>query len=264
MSFKVARPGLAVAALFAALVPLGACGLNFSNQAQAHDQWKRNYTLSNGGTVEIRNTNGKIDVQPGDGNTVEIVADRTVSASSDEAAKDGLSKFDMAETTSPNHIIVDSSNRGSGILIGISRRVDYQIRLPRWANVTLQATNGDISASGVEGAFRVETTNGRVNATSLGSSATVTSTNGAITLDFAKLGADGIRCETTNGMIAVTVPRDAKASISARVTNGAIVTEGLNVAVTEQSRRLLDGTIGGGGPSIRLETTNGAVRVSGR
>jgi hypothetical protein len=38
----------------------------------------------------------------------------------------------------------------------------------------------------------------------------------------------------------------------------------LTVAVAEQSRRRLDGTLGGGGPLIRLETTNGAVQIRGK
>ena len=55
-----------------------------------------------------------------------------------------------------------------------------------------------------------------------------------------------------------------KARLSARVTNGAIKADGLDVAVSEQSRRRLDGTIGGGGPLIRLQTTNGAVQIRGK
>ena len=85
-----------------------------------------------------------------------------------------------------------------------------------------------------------------------------------VKLDFSKLGDAGVSCETTTGTISVTVPRDAKARISARVTNGAINTSDLQLAVTEQSRRRLDASIGGGGPSIRLETTNGAISINGR
>jgi hypothetical protein len=43
------------------------------------------------------------------------------------------------------------------------------------------------------------------------------------------------------------VPKDAKASVSLRVSNGGISTSGLDMAVSEQSRRRVDGTIGGGG-----------------
>jgi hypothetical protein len=48
------------------------------------------------------------------------------------------------------------------------------------------------------------------------------------------------------------------------VTNGAISTSDLNLSATEQSRRRVEGAIGGGGPAIRLETTNGLITVRGR
>ena len=48
------------------------------------------------------------------------------------------------------------------------------------------------------------------------STGTPSGTNGAISLDFAKLGPEGIRVETTNGMIGITLPRETKASLYAK------------------------------------------------
>jgi hypothetical protein len=73
-----------------------------------------------------------------------------------------------------------------------------------------------------------------------------------------------VRCETTNGAIFVTVPKDAKASVSLRVSNGGISTSGLDMAVSEQSRRRVDGTIGGGGPNIKLETHQRSYLTQGK
>lgn len=251
--------------LAASLVAAGACDLHLSNQAEAKDQWKRSYTLAAGGTLEVRNSNGRITVEAGDGNGVEVVADRLVRAASDEAAKDALAKFEIAETVAPDRVKLDSTNRGGGIFVGMSRQVDYQIRVPRWANVTLDAANSDITVTGLSGDLRAETTNGRVRASALSNGATIVSTNGAISLDMAAIGRSDVSCETTNGLIAVTVPRDGKALLSVRVLNGTIKTENLDVAVSERSRQRLDGTIGGGGgPKIRLETTNGLITLTGR
>jgi hypothetical protein len=252
------------AGLAASLVLLGACGLHISSDVEAKDQWKRSYTLLTGGTVEIRNTNGTIEIQPDDSNKVDVVADRTVSAATDEAAKDGLARFEIQETVSPDHIAIDSSSRGAGIFFNMSRRVDYHVHVPRWANIKLHATNGNITVTALTGTVHIETTNGRIDASALENSTTVQTTNGRITLDFAKLGEDGISCTTTNGVIEVTVPRDTKARLSARLVNGAIHTDGLEVAISEQSRRRLDGSIGGGGPTIRLETTNGTIALKGK
>ena len=70
-------------------------------------------------------------------------------------------------------------------------------------------------------------------------------------------------CKTTNGEIEVGVPASGKATIAARVTNGAVEVEDLNVQTTEKTYRRLDATIGGGGPEIRLDTTNGVIRIVG-
>jgi DUF4097 and DUF4098 domain-containing protein YvlB len=81
---------------------------------------------------------------------------------------------------------------------------------------------------------------------------------------MASVGDGGVRCKTTNGEIIVTVPASAKATIAARVANGEVRTENLTVQSTESSHRRLDGTIGGGGPEIRLDTMNGEIRIIGK
>jgi len=48
------------------------------------------------------------------------------------------------------------------------------------------------------------------------------------------------------------------------VTNGGIDTGPLPVEKVEASRRRLEGRLNGGGPTIRLETTNGGIRLSAR
>ena len=251
--------------LAAAWVVLGAgCGLQLSLNAEAHDQWKKSYKLAQGGSFEVHNTNGRMEIRTGDTDAVEVVADRTVRAGSDEAAKDALSRMEIGETVSPDHILLDTTAKGMNVQVNISKKVDFVVTLPRWAVVNLVSTNGDIEVTDLTGALTIDTTNGRVRATGLGTAAKVESTNGAITLEFDKVADPGITCETTNGAIQVTIPANSKATISARVSNGTIVTKGLDLSATEQSRRRLDASLGGGGPSIRLSTTNGLVELRGR
>ena len=255
------------AAIACVTLALGACNLDFSNRAEAHDQWQRHYTLAQGGTFEIHNTNGAIHIEPGAGDAVEVTADRSVKASDDAAAKDALAHMEIQETVSPGQITLDNTSGGAGLsLMGLSRRIDYRVKLPAWANVTLRSTNGQIDVAGprLTGIFRASATNGRITATGLENSAVVEATNGEVRIEVNRLGEDGLSCQTTNGPIAVTVPASVNARLSARVANGGISTEGLNLTVAEQSRRRLDGTLGEGGPLIRLETTNGPVSIKGK
>ncbi len=61
------------------------------------------------------------------------------------------------------------------------------------------------------------------------------------------------------------LPDSAKADVTATCTNGGItVSPELTLAVTEQSRRRLEGRLNGGGTPIELQTTNGGVRIKPR
>lgn len=242
---------------------LAACNVQFSNDAEAHDQWKRTYTLTQPGTFELHDSNGVIQIDAADGDAVEVVADRTMRAGSEETAKEALAHFEFVETVTPSRIAIDGSNFQS-MMLGKSLKTEYHIRVPKWAGVTVATSNGDIRAAGIGGPFRVKATNGRIRGSGLQGGTTITTTNGTTNLDFARIPEGNISCETTNGEIVVVVPSDAKARISAHVTNGAIRHSGLDLSIAEQTKRRLDASIGGGGPMINLSATNGAVSIQGR
>ena len=251
------------AALVLAALPLTACDVGFA--AEAKNQWTKSYPLTTGGTLEIHNTNGKIDVQQTDGTTVEIVAERVVRAGSDDEAKAALAKFDIVDKVSADHITLEAPTKSDGGLFsGLSHIVNYTVKLPKGANVKLDVTNGEILARGLTGTFHATATNGEITASGLENTADARTTNGEISLDFTKLGPEGVHCETTNGEVRVIVPRDVKADVSISVTNGDFSTSGLDVTVTDKSRRSMSGKIGGGGPVIKLEATNGDLKISAK
>jgi hypothetical protein len=254
-----------VAALALALLAVSGCNLDVSTGAEARDQWQRTYTLAPGGTFELRNTNGVVRFEVTDDESISVRADRIVRAGTDQAAKEALAAFTIRETASADRVSLDATNTGVGIMINLSRRVEFHVRVPRRTNLKIETTNGDIELGGgrLTGTFQAGTTNGRIHATGLENTARASTTNGKIEMEVTKIGEDGISCETTNGPIELAVAPDVNAVFSARVTNGSIRHQGLTVAVSEQSRRRLDGTIGRGGPPIKLETTNGEIEIRG-
>ena len=247
-------------ALLASTLVAGACGLQLSTDVEAKDQWTRSYPISATGTLSITSGNGRVTVEAADIETIEISAERIVRAGTEEAANEQLKLIDMKEEVRPDRVSLDSSLRG--VTIGVSRRVNYSIKVPRALAVTVESSNGEITVTGLTGALVASASNGRITGTDLQGSARATTTNGDLTLTMAAVTGD-ITAETTNGQVTITVPRTTNASLSARVTNGGIVHENLDLTVTESSRRRLDGRLGTGGPSINVETTNGAIRIIG-
>jgi DUF4097 and DUF4098 domain-containing protein YvlB len=253
----------AVAVLIAAIGAGSACQISFGG-VEGRESWTKQYTLATGGKFELKNTNGRIRIEASpEGNTVDVRAEKIAKANDEAAAREAAKKIEIRESASADRVTIDSAVTSLGLSMG-ERRVDYVIRVPHWAKVTIDATNGDIEIRGVTGFVDVDATNGRIQATGMEHGAKVEATNGQVTLDFAKVADGDIRCDTTNGAIYITVPKDAKMRISASVSNGAIQTHDLDLTVVEKSRRRLDATYNGGGASVRLETTNGLISLKGR
>jgi len=250
------------ALLVLTVIAASGCNLQLSTDVEARDEWTRSYPISATGTLSIVNSNGRTTVEAADTETIEITAERFVRAGTDEAAKEQLALFEMNEQITADTVSLDSSSRG--LSINVSRRVNYTVRVPRGLAVTLRSSNGEITATGIGGAFDATATNGRITGIDLSGRATVSTTNGVVSLTMAAIAEGGVRAETTNGTVTLTLPRDANATLTTQVTNGAITHENLDLQIIESSRRRLDGRLGAGGPDIRVRTTNGAVRLIGR
>lgn len=262
--FRNGRVALTGVLMAAAVAASSACNLHLGTGVEVTDSWTRTYTVKPGATLDVRETNGRVHVEAIEGNTVEVAATRIARAPTEEGAKALLKDIKIAETATADRVELDSTTHGFDMSRGRSRSVNFHIKVPRSMDVTIKTTNGEVDVRGIAGFLRVEAVNGEISGSGLEAGAEVTATNGAVRLEFAQVGDAGVRCKTTNGLIVVSVPAKAKATIAARVTNGGIETENLQLQATEESRRRLDATIGGGGPEIRLESLNGAIRVVGK
>jgi len=263
---QLSRFRIAIAVLPTLLILMGAsaCNLQFSTGVEAKDTWTRTYKVKEGATVELREPNGRIRVEAGDGSEVTINATKVAKGPSEEAAKAALADMAIKEVATADRVEIDSTSSSSGINFRLSKHVDYDVKMPRTGQLTIKSTNGEIKVIAIAGLVKIEATNGDIELSGMEKGVDVDAVNGRVQVEMASVGDGGVRCKTTNGEIILTVPASAKATIAARVTNGEVRTENLTVQSTESSHRRLDGTIGGGGPEIRLDTMNGEIRIIGK
>jgi hypothetical protein len=141
-----------------------------------------------------------------------------------------------------------------------------------------EATNGSILVSHIRGEVHVDTTNGPIEARSLNARIKGSTTNGRIVLEDVE---GGIRLETTNGSIRARNLDGWGEGIHLESTNGSVevelgkatgdlVTENSNgsleiripgAQVLEQTKHSAHVKVPGRTQSIRIETTNGSIRV---
>jgi hypothetical protein len=239
---------------------------DFSEQETA--EWRKTYELQAGGRVEVSNVNGKIQVVPGQGNSVEVFAKKIGKASSKDLAKQAMDRIQIIDSSSGNIIKVETKvdrASGGGLFSHAQATVEYTVRVPAKADLKVTTVNGGVEVEGVSGRVDAETTNGGIRARGISGQIEASTTNGGVEVELAAVPEGGVKLECTNGGIELQLPSDAKATITARVANGGIDAQGLNLERRgESSRRRLEGDLNGGGPRIELEGTNGGIQIRAR
>jgi DUF4097 and DUF4098 domain-containing protein YvlB len=258
------RARAAAIALPVLLVASAGCDLAMADYKQKETaEWRKTYQLQPGGRLEIRNVNGKIEVVPASGNTVEVVAVKTARGATNEAAKQSLERIEIKETASASDVRIETQINRTSMLSGGNLGVEYTVKVPSGLDVRFSTVNGGIEIAGITGRINAETTNGGIKAREVSGSIEASTTNGGVEVDLTQV-SDTVKLGCTNGGIKLSLPSDAKATISARITNGGIDASGLQMETSESSRRRLEGRLNGGGPRIDLEGTNGGIRISSR
>ena len=145
--------------------------------------------------------------------------------------------------------------------------VSYRINVPRKNDLDLNAHNGGISITGVNGNVRFDTTNGGVRLTDLAGRVNGATRNGGLTVNLggSRWEGDGIDVETSNGGVTVAVPEGYNAQLETRTVNGGFRSDiPLTIQGELSSRRGVSAQLGAGGPTVRVRTTNGGLKIGRR
>jgi len=124
-----------------------------------------------------------------------------------------------------------------------------------------EISSSGISADQVLGPVVLTTSNRNVTLDRLAGDISVTNKNGNIDLTAAPtLGT--ITLEDRNGSIKATLPEKAGFSVEANTTNGDTYTDfSLFAHNSSDSHKSISGTVGAGGPTVRITTANGDVSI---
>jgi len=145
--------------------------------------------------------------------------------------------------------------------------VSFEISTPRNTSLNLKAHNGGISISGVEGSMEFETMNGGVALDDVAGEIKGRTTNGGVKVALAgnRWNGGGLDVQTTNGGVMLSLPTDFAAHVETGTVNGGFRSDfaALNVDRTEKWKPArISADLNGGGPTIRVITTNGGVQIN--
>jgi DUF4097 and DUF4098 domain-containing protein YvlB len=252
--------------VFLLVAVLGALG---ANAATLNETFDKTFDATPGGMLVVSNINGRITIHASNDQKIHVHAEKRVEARDADAARQAMAQLTIEATPADGgvRVITHAPESGSsgflGFLFGenVQTNITYDVTVPRTFNTNISNTNGAISMSDISGALRVETTNGRIELSRCAGTLDAETTNGAIRAELLSItpGKD-LNIETTNGRISLVVPATLAANIDAETTNGSITTD-LPVTTKSFDSNSLRGMVGGGGPRVKLRTTNGGIEI---
>jgi len=218
-------------------------------------EFNQTYPLQPGGSFELQNVNGTVDVQGWDRDTIEVHAVKT--------AKHRESDLDLVSIdvdVKPGVVSVATRYPQNE---GVEVAVEYTVHVPHYAHVEhLGTVNGTLRVAGIERVEDLRTVNGNIEVFEAGGSVHARTTNGNVHLELLHVqDKDGAIAETTNGSLLLAVPADTHADLETKCLNGNFFSE-LPVAFESTLKpREMHGRLGRGGAPIRLHTVNGGIRL---
>ena len=170
----------------------------------------------------------------------------------------GRAFADRIEISTDERIVARGPSRGEGVNWAVS----YELLVPRESDLDLEAHNGGVSIEGVEGDIEFATRNGGVHLGGLAGRVRGETRNGGVSVELTGKtwrGA-GLDVETRNGGVHLVLPDDYSADLETGTVNGTVISDIPGLDENRRSRRIST-TVGDGGPTVRVLTTNGGVRI---
>jgi len=163
----------------------------------------------------------------------------------------------------------------------VSLSTTYEIQVPQEAELALHTSNGAIAVDDIDGAVRLHSSNGKLLCEEVTGAVVATTSNGTVSLvdvsgdveaktsnGTIKVvrrdplgGSDNVSCRTSNGSITLSLPETSSFDLDAHTSNGRVSTEFPITVSGAVEREHVSGTVGDGGPRVRLTTSNGSITV---
>jgi hypothetical protein len=239
--------------------------------------------------LEVDNIFGSIEVTGGQGDQVQLVVNKTISAESKDRMEAAKKEVTLDITDQPDFVKLyvngpfrcncNDGHDGCGGWHGdrgYTVKMDFQLQVPRNIEVKLKTVNsGRVRVQDVTGNFSVHNVNGGIEMQNVAGSGVAKTVNGGVKVSFRENPREKSDFGTINGNIDLYFVRGLAGDFRFKTMNGAIYSDfemtmlPAHPVSSEQhgtkfvfrTDRYTGGRIGSGGPEIKAENLNGDIRV---
>jgi len=264
-----------------ALLAAGGCDIATVHAAAVDGTFERTLTTTGPVDLEVHTGSGDIQIRPGPTNSVHVVA--RIRAGSNSMSGTPEQRIAQIQAHPP------IEQTGNAIRIGVTNginndplyrnvRITYEVTVPAQTRVqansgsgnigialTAEAVDartgsGDINVLGNSGSFEAHTGSGDVRVGRVAGPMKASTGSGSI--QAAQTAAEAVEMRTGSGDVTLGMAEDAAFTVDVHTGSGSIRTVHPIVMNGRQGRNQLEGTVRGGGPTVRIRTGSGSVSIN--
>lgn len=234
-------------------------------------------TLPTPSILAVEAVNGDVTVSGADRGDVRVtITKRGPSEAALEAASVTATGGDGDE---PLELVVEHESGlrpSSGVAVDLDVAVPDDVRIARVTtkngrieledaaatdDARLETKNGRVTAVNVDGRLSLRSTNGTVEARDVTAIDRATTSNGTVDVDLGTIRGETV-VEATNGSVDVRVGPAAAADVTISTNVGSIDAPAIGERTVGIGVNRVDGTLGVGGPPLRIETKVGSITLT--
>jgi len=241
-------------------------------QAAAQD-FQKSYSLGAGGTINIRNVSGDINIRGYDGQAIIVTG--------------------VKEGRDQDKVTIEDASSGNGISIGVQyapncncdASVRFEVQVPRntrydfnkiltasgdinmsalTGDLLVHTASGDVTISEVSGKINAATASGEMRVKNVTGTVSARSASGDVEVQIARLeGAGNMEFTSASGDVRVSAPPDLDGNVQMSSATGSLRTDfPLQVEKREYGPgERASGRLGNGSRSLRLSSATGNVSL---
>lgn len=220
--------------------------------------FQKNYQLSAGGQVRIRNISGNIMMSGYDGNAILITA-----------TKEGRDRdrVEVEDLSSGNRI--DVKVHYPERCNNCEASVNFEVKVPRSMNYnfdSISSVSGSVEISNISGNIKASSVSGEVKVREVSGTVNASSVSGEVNVEITKLsGDDDMKFSSVSGEVDVRIPANLDATVNMSTLSGELKTDfPLEIKKREKYSpgTSASGRLGDGTRRLHLSSVSGSVSLT--
>ncbi len=246
-------------------------GFNFLT-AQEFKEVRKSFIIDKSGDVTLDTYKGKVTIEPSGSDVVEVYAKIEPDRGNflGTGAKKQLANASVVFDASSNSVKIKSEYKhenDSWLGSNTMAFVNYKIKMPKTATLTVKDYKSDTNISGLESKIEFDTYKGEVRINGLSGSVNFETYKGEAEIRFDKLTGDS-KFGTYKGDIAVSIPKSSAFTFRSDFGKRVDFENGFDIKRESYGKKSksynFSGDVNGGGPKIKISSEKGNIKLRAR